>query len=488
MSTFITVAIPYVNSTPHLGYAFELIEADLAATARRQLGEPVRFLGGTDDYSLKNVLAAEAAGEPTHAFVDRHAQRFEALAGPLGISFDDFIRTSSDPRHRPAVERLWRACAASGDLYRRDYEGTYCVGCEQFYEPSELSNGACPEHGTPLETVVETNWFFRLSRYGDELLQLVESNELQIDPAPFRNEILAFLRAGVRDISVSRSVERARGWGVPVPDDPTQVIYVWFDALTNYISALDYGTNSADYETWWRNVNERIHVVGKGIVRFHAVYWPAFLLAAGEPLPTRVHVHPYLTVDGSKLSKSSSGGLSPTELAATYGSDALRWWIATDVSATSDTDFTLDRLVAKANEDLANGVGNAVNRITTLRHRQHPGADRSPSVPLDGSSELAGRVAEALADFDRRAAVQYLTDAIDQLNRHIETAAPWKLARQPDGAEELAALLDTYIQTLRCIAAAIEPITPDLAHRINTALDLAPDIAPSAVYLRLSHD
>ena len=248
--------------------------------------------------------------------------------------------------------------------------------------------------------------------------------------------------------------------GVPVPDDPTQVIYVWFDALTNYISALDYGTNGADYETWWRNVDDRIHVVGKGIVRFHAVYWPAFLLAAGEPLPTRVHVHPYLTVDGSKLSKSSGGGLSPTELAATYGSDALRWWIATDVAATSDTDFTLDRLVTKANEDLANGLGNAVNRITTLRHRQHPGADRSPCAPLDGSSELAGRVAEALANFDRRSATQHLTDAIDQLNRHIETAAPWKLARQPDQTAELAALLDTYIQTLRYIATAIEPITP----------------------------
>ncbi len=226
----------------------------------------------------------------------------------------------------------------------------------------------------------------------------------------------------------------------------------------------------------------------QGIVRFHAVYWPAFLLAAGEPLSTRVHVHPYLTVDGSKLSKSSGGGLSPTELATTYGSDALRWWIATDVSSTSDTDFTLDRLVAKANEDLANGVGNAVNRITTLRHRQHPGADPNRSGPLDGSSELAGRVAEALTDFDRRAATQHLTEAIDQLNQHIGTTAPWKLARQPDGAEELAALLDTYIQTLRCIAAAIEPITPDLAHRINRALDLAPDIAPSAVYLRLSHD
>ncbi len=478
-------SLRHVNSTPHLGYAFELIEADLAATARRRLGERVRLLGGTDDYSLKNVLAAEDLGEPTQVFVDRHADRFEALAEPLGVGFDDFIRTSSDPRHRPAVERLWRACAAGDDLYRRDYEGSYCIGCEQFYEPSELVDGVCPEHVTPLESVVETNWFFRLSRYGDRLLRLVESGELEIDPPPFRNEILAFLRAGLRDISVSRSIERARGWGVPVPDDPTQVIYVWFDALTNYISSLDYGTGGPAYETWWRDADERVHVVGKGIVRFHAVYWPAFLLSAGEPLPTRIHVHPYLTIDGAKLSKSSGGGVSPTDLATGYGRDALRWWIAGDVGATSDTDFTVDRLVAKANDDLANGLGNAVNRIATLRHRHDRSGTRSGSPPLDGEAELAGRVDTALADFDRRTATDLIVAAIDGLNRHIEFTAPWILARRADRAEELTALLDTYVRTLRCIAAAIEPITPGLSRRVHAALDAPPDTPPVAVYPRL---
>jgi methionyl-tRNA synthetase len=263
MTTFITVAIPYVNAEPHIGYAYELIEADLAARARRALGEPVRFLGGTDEFSLKNVLAAEAAGETTRAFVDRHADRFEALAETLDISFDDFIRTSRDPRHRPAVNRLWRACANNGDLYPRDYTGSYCVGCEQFYDPDDLVEGGCPEHGQVIETVTETNWFFRLSRYTTELIELIEANTLRITPEPFRAEVLAFLRRGLDDISVSRSVERARGWGIAVPDDPTQVVYVWFDALTNYISALDYGINGDLYQQWWNNADERIHVVGK---------------------------------------------------------------------------------------------------------------------------------------------------------------------------------------------------------------------------------
>jgi methionyl-tRNA synthetase len=230
-TTYLTVAIPYVNAAPHLGYAYELVEADVYARTRRSGGERVRFLGGTDDYSLKNVLAAEAAGVPTAEFVRSGADRFEELARPLDLSFDDYIRTSSDDRHAPAVERLWRACAATGDLYKRSYEGDYCVGCEQFYAESELLDGHCPEHGAPVERVAEENWFFRLSTYRDRVEELISSGELVVAPEPFKEEVLAFLRRGLQDISVSRSATRARGWGLPVPDDPAQVIYVWFDAL-----------------------------------------------------------------------------------------------------------------------------------------------------------------------------------------------------------------------------------------------------------------
>lgn len=488
MSSFITVAIPYVNATPHLGYAYELIEADLAVRARRALGDDVRFLGGTDDHSLKNVLAAQAAGERTHDFVARHAQQFVALAPALGVDFDDFVRTSSDPRHRPAVERLWRACAANGDLYRREYEGLYCVGCEQFYEPEELIGGRCAEHGTPVEQVVESNWFFRLSRHGGHLLELIESERLRIDPAPFRNEIVAFLRSGVRDISVSRSVDRARGWGVPVPDDPSQVIYVWFDALTNYISALDFGTSGDAYQQWWCESDDRVHVVGKGITRFHAVYWPAFLLSAGEPLPTRIHVHPYLTVDGAKLSKSNGGGPAPAELASEVGSDALRWWIARAANPVADTDFTVERLVTTANDDLANGIGNVVNRIATLRFRHPHLTTAGRAEPLDGTTGLARAVAGLLADFDGRAATARVADAVASLNRHIETTAPWKLAREPEQAGRLAALLDGYVATLREIADAIGPLTPELARRIVDTLERDSRTAPAPVFRRFADD
>ena len=384
MKTYITVAIPYVNAAPHLGYAYELVLADVYARARRRSGDEVRFLGGTDDYSLKNVLAAEAAGMGTQDFVDAHAANFQNLAGPLHLSFDDFIRTSSDPRHYPAVHRLWRACEASGDLYRRSYEGDYCIGCEQFYTADDLVDGCCPDHGTPVERVEEENWFFRLSAYQDYLEELIGSDRLAVRPEPFREELLRFIRGGLDDISVSRSAKRARGWGIGVPGDPTQVIYVWFDALTNYISALGYGSSSgADYRTWWLESEHRVHVIGKGILRFHAAYWPAFLASAGEPTPTRVQVHPYLTVGGSKLSKSTGNTIDPISFVTRFGSDALRWWFVRDVAPVADSDFAIERLIARANEDLANGLGKVTNRIVTLVHRYRGGL--VPSVEVRSS-------------------------------------------------------------------------------------------------------
>src|SRR5580698_1295262 len=351
--TYITTTIPYVNARPHLGFALELVQADVLARHRRARGDQVRLQAGTDDNALKNVLAARAAGVGVQEFVDANADAFVALAGPLSLSVDDVIRTSRDPRHRPGVERIWRACAAAGDLYRRHYAGLYCLGCEQFYTPDELPGGRCPEHGTQPQPVSEENWFFRLSRYGGTLRDLITSGALRIEPAGRRNEVLAQLDAGLADFSVSRSAERAHGWGIPVPGDPGQVIYVWFDALVNYVSALTYGAGGPDLERWWTGAGRRIHLAGKGVLRFHAVYWPAILLSAGLPLPTDILVHDYLTADGQKISKSAAGGPSgdndPVALAAAYGADALRWWLLRDVPRTGDTDFTVARLIGRAN-------------------------------------------------------------------------------------------------------------------------------------------
>src|SRR4051812_13372536 len=290
-SFYVTTAIPYVNGDPHLGHALELVQADVLARHRRLRGDAVRLQSGTDDNALKNVDAAAAAGAPVADYVREQGDRFAALAGPLRLAFDDFLRTGSDPRHRPGVERLWRACAAAGDLYERDYEGLYCSGCEAFVD------GTCREHADPPERVVERNWFFRLSRHRDALLDALESGRLRIEPEHRRNEVLALVRGGLDDFSVSRPRERARGWGIPVPGDPEQVVYVWFDAPANCVTPLA----GAGLEGGWRGSDERTHVIGKGILRFHAVYWPAILRSAGEPLPTSILVHEYLTVDGAKI-------------------------------------------------------------------------------------------------------------------------------------------------------------------------------------------
>ncbi len=477
---YVTTAIPYVNAAPHLGHALEAVQADILARHRRARGDDVRFQSGTDDNALKNVLSAEAAGIPVADFVAKNADRFEHLGERLGLSLDDFIRTSTDPRHPAGVERLWSALTGAGDLYQRDYTGLYCVGSERFYQPEELADGRCPEHGTVPETVSERNWFFRLSRYQAPLADAIRSGRLRIEPEARRNEVLAFVEAGLRDISVSRSAIRARGWGIPVPGDASQVIYVWLDALVNYISALGYGTDSPDYREWWVGGGERVHVIGKGILRFHAVYWPAFLLAAGEPLPTAVFVHDYLTVAGDKISKSDGNAADPVDVADRFGTDSLRWWLARDVPRLGDTDFTTERLVARANEDLANGLGNLVNRTVTLLARRREG--RVPAVAPDADvvtllAGLDGRVADALARFDLRSAAAGIGEVVAGANRYIQHQRPWDL----DG-EEFDAVLASLVVLLRAVADHIAPFTPTLAAATHRQLgDGSRQLPPPAV-------
>jgi methionyl-tRNA synthetase len=479
---YITTAIPYVNGDPHIGFALECVQADVLARHRRLRGDDVRFLSGTDDNSLKNVEAAEAAGLPVAEFVNAKAERFAALRDPLALSYDDFIRTSIDPRHRRGVERLWSACAVAGDLYERDYEGLYCVGCEAFLSPAELVDGVCPEHGAPPEHVAERNWFFRLSRYEDELRSLIESGRLRIEPRHRRNEVLSFIRSGLADFSVSRSRERARGWGIPVPGDASQVIYVWFDALANYITALDYGAAGETYRTWWAEAHECVHVIGKGIVRFHAIYWPAILLSAGEPLPTTIFVHDYVTVDGKKLSKSQPTIADPTVLARRYGTDALRWWFLRDVPRSGDADFREELLAGRANE-LADDLGNLVNRTIALINRFRPnGLDPAATPREDGDQlvmeieQLSDSVTAALDRFDFRAATDSLWSVVTDANRFVSATRPWELAkaeRDGNAAEpaRLDAVLVALVRVCRAIADQLDAFLPDAAERIKRALD-----------------
>jgi methionyl-tRNA synthetase len=493
--TYLSTTIPYVNARPHLGFALELVQGDVLARHRRQSGDQVRFQTGTDDNSLKNVLAAEAEGVTPAQLVERNAAAFAALREPLALSCDDFIRTSSDPRHLPGVEKLWHACTASGDLYRKQYQGRYCVGCEQFYRPADLVGGRCPEHGTEPELVAEENWFFRLSRYADQLYDLISSGRLRIEPTARRNEVLAFIAGGLEDFSASRSTARARGWGVPVPGDPGQVIYVWWDALGNYITSLGYGTGSADYQRWWAGADRRVHLVGKGVLRFHAVYWPAILLSAGEPLPTEIAVHDYLTIGGSKISKSGSVASAetadPVALVDRYGTDAVRWWLLREVPRLGDADFTAARLIARANEDLANDLGNLVSRVVTLVHRYRdgqvpvPGERQAPQPDrhapdrralVAASQHAPERIAAGLDVFDFRVATAAIWDVVEEANRYVERAEPWRLARaERDGDTGAGDLLDQSLALLVATCAQIgrllAPFLPGLAARIGAACD-----------------
>jgi methionyl-tRNA synthetase len=515
---YLSTTIPYVNARPHVGFALELVQADVLARHHRRIGDEVRLQSGTDDNSLKNVLAAEQEGVSTRELVNRNASFFAELREHLSLSFDDFIRTSSDPRHRPGVERLWLACQASGDLYRRDYQGLYCVGCEQFYTEDELAGGSCPEHGTRPQLVTENNWFFRLSRYADRLREEIVSGRLRIEPASRRNEVLGVLDSGLTDFSVSRSVERARGWGIGVPGDPSQVIYVWWDALGNYVTALGYGAKgprAADYQRWWVHADRRVHLVGKGVLRFHAVYWPAILLSAGAPLPTEIVVHDYLTLGGTKISKSAAGAerdsSDPVSLAASYGVDALRWWLLRDVAWVGDTEFTVDKLISRANQDLANGLGNLVSRVSSLAHtyrngvvvacpRPHgttrwlaaaadgrpPGSPAWPGAAPDWPCDAAAlastvkrtpdAVRAALARFDFRAATAAVFEIVAEANRYIEQAEPWHLGRAERAGDVAAGrrldeVLGALLAACQVLAAEIWPFLPDLAARVATACD-----------------
>ena len=482
-SFYVTTAIPYVNATPHLGFALELVQADVLARYHRLLGDDTWFLTGTDENSLTNVLAAEREGVPVRALVERHAETFRALTGTLDISNDDFIRTSADPRHLAGALELWRVCAAAGDIYRRRYRGLYCVRCERFYAADELVDGACPEHHVVPEIVEEENYFFRLSRYGEQLAALLDTGALRVVPAWRHQEVRTFVARGLEDFSISRTQARARGWGIPVPGDADQVMYVWFDALANYISALGYGGTERRLSQSWRDNPHRVHVIGKDIVRFHAVYWPAILLSAGLPAPSRIVVHGFLTRDGQRMSKTLGTGVDPTLLVSEWGVDAVRYWLLREVPATDDADYTEAGFARVYTANLANDLGNLLQRTVSLLHRARDGvvprrAADTPSPLVSVVADVPDALRRGLGDdWDPRRALDAIFAVVRAANRRVEETKPWLLLRaersgDTDAGRRLDASLCELAEALRVVAEALRPLLPDAAERMATQLGL----------------
>ena len=468
---YITTAIPYVNAAPHLGFVLEVVQADTIARYHRLLDEDVYFLAGTDENALKNVQAAEEEGITTQKLVDRNAKKFFQLKKALNLSYDDFIRTT-EKRHIKGVQALWQACKKE-DIYKKKYQGLYCLGCEAFYTKKDLVDGKCPEHKKELEMVEEENYFFRLSKYQTSIIQIIEEGKLKIIPESRKNEILAFVKSGLKDFSISRSKKRTKGWGIPVPGDPSQIIYVWFDALANYLTALNWDKNDKLYQKYWP---ADLHVIGKGIIRFHAIYWPAILKSAGILLPKQEFVHGYVTVEGEKISKSRGNVIDPFELVNKYGTDAVRYYLLREIPPFKDSDFSLRRFKELYNADLANGLGNFIQRTLTLAKKYFnsrvPKIDIKPeSLPLQGGIEIQTwkKYDRLLKDYKFNEALDAIWKFISAADKYIDENKPWELAKKQQ-TRKLSIIVFDLLESLHQIAWMIYPFLPRTAQEIDRRL------------------
>ena len=456
---YLTTAIPYVNASPHLGFALEVVQADVIARYQRSLDNDVYFLAGTDENALKNVQAAKKEGINTQQLVDRNSQKFYELKKALNLTYDDFIRTT-EKRHLKGSQALWQACKKE-DIYKKQYQGLYCVGCEAYYTKKDLIDGKCPEHKKEPDMVEEENYFFRLSKYQDWLEDLISTDKLKIIPQTRKNEVLAFIHRGLEDFSISRTIKRAHSWGIPVPGDPKQIIYVWFDALANYITALGWHNKDKLFQKYWP---ADLHIIGKGITRFHAIYWPAMLKSAGIPLPKKEFVHGYITIEGEKISKSLGNVINPFELVKKYGVDAIRYYLLREIPAYGDGDFSISRFKELYNADLANGLGNLVARVAKLCETKN--CSPQISFPTTISDELENhRYHTHLECYEFNLALEAIWRIIKDTDVLIDTEKPWTKSDI-----EVKNCLSNAVQNILDIAYALQPFLPKTAKRIKKQL------------------
>lgn len=474
---YITAAIPYVNASPHIGHALEFIQCDTIARYKKLLGFDTCYVSGSDENGLKIVQSAEKNKLTPQSLADQNTKIFRDFIKLLNVDIDVWRRGSDKNLHWPGTAKLWQLCQKNGDIYKKKYGGFYCVGCEDFYLKKDLVDGKCPEHLTAPEWVEEENYFFRLSKYHKEIEDLIISNRLIIIPQTRKNEALSFIKDGLEDFSISRSKKRAKNWGIPVPSDPDQVIYTWYDALNVYQTAVGFGYDDDLWKKWWP---ADLHVIGKGILRFHAVYWIGMLLSANLPLPKSVFVHGYISSGGHKMSKSLGNVIDPFEVVKKFGTDATRYYLLREIPAYGDGDFTTDRFKELYNADLANNLGNLVSRVARLGSQINFSKKQNLYNTIYYCNEN-NVYRKALEEYRFHDALAFVWEKITSVNKTIDAAKPWKLKD-----EKLVKVLSPISEQIIEIAELLEPFLPNTAKMIlNQFSDVKIKIQPP-LFPRLS--
>lgn len=473
---YLTTPIYYVNAQPHLGHAYTTIVGDALARWHRLLGDDVYFLTGTDEHGLKIQQAADAAGTTPQAFTDSIAPLFQKAWERLNISNTDFIRTT-EQRHRIGVQKLLQACYDAGDIELDKYSGLYCVACEAYFTEEELDGKNCPIHKRPVEHVEEENYFFRLSRFEQRLIDWYSSHPGAVVPEHRVNEVLGFIKQGLQDFSVSR---KTLTWGIPLPFDESHVAYVWFDALANYITAIGYGTDDAKFNEWWP-VNH--HLIGKDIIRFHNVYWPAMLMSAGIEPPRGWAVGGWLLVGGEKMSKTSGNVVNPLDLVDEFGVDGFRYYVLSDTTYGNDGDFTYEGLVSRYNSDLANNLGNLAARVATVVGKKCNGLGTAPRADSPLAAHARTAVADTIAHWEQvqpSRALEATWGLIRATNAHLENNEPWK----SEPGADVDAVMGDALEALRIVTLLAFPAVPDTAREIWRRIGMTTDIEAC----RIPHD
>ncbi len=475
---YVTTPIYYVNSTPHIGHAYTTIAADILARHRRQRGDETFFLTGVDEHAAKVARVAAELGLSPQEYADQIAVVWRELPRRLNASNDFFIRTS-DPEHKLFVQGFLQRLYDNGYVYQDVYAGLYCVGCEAFKTEADLVDEKCPEHDREPEWIEERNWFFRLSAFQEQLLELFERSDF-VQPAFRANEARSFIEGGLQDFSISRA---GQTWGIPIPWDPDSVAYVWADALVNYVSALTYARPGEDLvSTFWPSVH---HLLAKDILRFHCVYWPALLLGAGYDPPHQLFVHGYLLLDDRKISKSLGNVVDPLDLIDVYGADPVRFWCARAISFGQDGAASIVGIHERYERELGNDLGNLLSRTTAMVARYRGGTLRATrsaeGVVAAALATLGADVAAQLDGFDVTGALERIWDVVRTLNREVEATAPWQLAKDEARADELDRVLYDLVDGLRAVAVALAPYVPDTTAAILSSLRQPPDVDWSRV-------